>query len=157
MNELVETARRTTRFDPAIALVRLASMPDFISARRREAQLKRWSRAKKEALVAGDTGWEYRVPPCRGVRRRANFRPMSTLAEIESAVDALPRPEQETLLQHLARKLGGATPGSVTSEADVQRRQRWLGELRQLRERNATGRTGAPLQQVMDDLRGERA
>lgn len=82
---------------------------------------------------------------------------MSTLAEIESAVDALPRPEQETLLQYLARRLAGATPGAVTGDADVQRRQRWLEELRQLRERNATGRAGAPLQQVMDELREERA
>lgn len=82
---------------------------------------------------------------------------MSTLAEIESAVDALPRPEQVTLLQYLLRRLAGGTSGSVTSDADVQRRQRWLEELRQLRERNATGRTGAPLQQVMDELRADRA
>ena len=82
---------------------------------------------------------------------------MSTLAEIESAVDALPRPEQVTLLQYLARRLAGATPGSVTSDADVQRRRLWLDDLRQLRERNATGRTGAPLQQVMDELRADRA
>ncbi|HEY5893721.1 MAG TPA: hypothetical protein VIT91_10865 [Chthoniobacterales bacterium] len=82
---------------------------------------------------------------------------MSTLAEIESAVDALPRPEQETLLQYLVRKLAGPrlTRSRVT--------QRGSGggdgsaELRQLRERNATGRTGAPLQQVMDELREERA
>ncbi|HEV7403288.1 MAG TPA: addiction module protein [Chthoniobacteraceae bacterium] len=32
---------------------------------------------------------------------------MSSLAEIESAVDGLPLPEQEELLQRLARKLGG--------------------------------------------------
>jgi putative addiction module component (TIGR02574 family) len=32
---------------------------------------------------------------------------MSSLAEIESAVDELPVPEQEELLQRLARKLGG--------------------------------------------------
>jgi putative endonuclease len=30
------------------------SLPAFSDARRREAQIKRWSRAKKEALVAGD-------------------------------------------------------------------------------------------------------
>jgi hypothetical protein len=83
---------------------------------------------------------------------------MSTLAEIESAVDALPRPEQETLLQHLARRLSVAAPGPVTtSDADAPRRQHWLEELRQLRERNATGRAGGPLQQVMDEIRGERA
>ena len=79
---------------------------------------------------------------------------MSTLAEIESAVDALPRPEQVTLLQYLTRRLAGAVSGSATRDADAQRRQRWLEELRQLRERNATGRRGAPLQQVLDELRG---
>ena len=79
---------------------------------------------------------------------------MSTLAEIESAVDSLPRPEQVTLLQHLTRRLAAATHGSAANDADSQRRRRWLAELRQVRERNATGRTGAPLQQVMDELRG---
>jgi hypothetical protein len=95
-----------------------------------------------------------RSPSCQRLGNRARFRTMSTLAEIESAVDALPRPEQETLLQHLARRLAAATHGPAT---DAQRRQRWLGELRQLRERNATGRKGAPLQQVMDELRADRA
>jgi putative endonuclease len=28
--------------------------PNFTSARRREAQIKRWSRAKKQALIKGD-------------------------------------------------------------------------------------------------------
>jgi hypothetical protein len=82
---------------------------------------------------------------------------MSTLAEIESAVDALPHPDQVTLLQYLTRRLAGPTPGTAAGDADMQRRQRWLEELRQLRGRNATGRTGAPLQQVMDELRCERA
>jgi hypothetical protein len=31
---------------------------------------------------------------------------MSTLAEIETAVDALPSPEQEELFRHLAARLG---------------------------------------------------
>jgi putative endonuclease len=30
------------------------SLPTFSDARKQEAQIKRWSRAKKEALVAGD-------------------------------------------------------------------------------------------------------
>ena len=30
---------------------------------------------------------------------------MSTLAEIENAVETLPRPEQETLWQHLSQRL----------------------------------------------------
>ena len=45
---------RTTRLDPPAALVRLEVHPTFAAARTREAQLKRWSRAKKEALIAGD-------------------------------------------------------------------------------------------------------
>lgn len=80
---------------------------------------------------------------------------MSTLAEIESAVNALPRPEQETLFQHLAHKLTGTPTSLQLGKAEMVQRQRWLAELRQLRERNASSQTGAPLQQVMDDLRGE--
>lgn len=78
---------------------------------------------------------------------------MSTLAEIESAVDALPHPEQVTLLQYLTRRLSNSIIGTLPGDAEMQRRQRWLEELRQLRERNVSGRAGAPLQQVMDDLR----
>ena len=81
---------------------------------------------------------------------------MSTLAEIESAVDALPHPDQVTLLQYLTRRLASSTPGAVAGDAEMPRRQSWLDELRQLRGLNATGRTGAPLQQVMDELRCER-
>jgi putative endonuclease len=35
-------------------LVFSESYPTFSEARKREAQIKRWTRAKKEALVAGD-------------------------------------------------------------------------------------------------------
>jgi hypothetical protein len=34
--------------------MRFEAYPTFTAARRREAQLKRWSRAKKEALLRGD-------------------------------------------------------------------------------------------------------
>jgi predicted GIY-YIG superfamily endonuclease len=47
-------AGRTTRLDPVTALAYAEKLPTFGDARRREAQVKRWSRAKKEALVAGD-------------------------------------------------------------------------------------------------------
>ncbi len=47
-------AGRTTRLDPPISLLRFEAYPTFTAARRREAQLKRWSRAKKEALLRGD-------------------------------------------------------------------------------------------------------
>ncbi len=45
---------RTTTIDPPSALVYSEEYETFGEARRRESQVKRWSRAKKEALVAGD-------------------------------------------------------------------------------------------------------
>ena len=47
-------ACRTTKLDPPIKLVYSESFPTFSEARKREAQIKRWTRAKKEALVSGD-------------------------------------------------------------------------------------------------------
>lgn len=46
-------ACRTTKFDPPLKLVYSESFLTFSEARKREAQIKRWTRAKKEALVAG--------------------------------------------------------------------------------------------------------
>jgi len=40
--------------DPPIALVYSKEYETFSEARQRETQVKRWSRAKKEALVSGD-------------------------------------------------------------------------------------------------------
>jgi predicted GIY-YIG superfamily endonuclease len=48
-------AGRTTRLDPPVALAHSEKFETFSEARHREAQVKRWSRAKKEALVSGDT------------------------------------------------------------------------------------------------------
>jgi putative endonuclease len=39
---------------PPLKLVYSESLPKFSDARKREAQIKRWTRAKKESLVAGD-------------------------------------------------------------------------------------------------------
>ena len=50
----VGAAGRTTSLDPPISLVYSEEHDSFSAARQREAQVKRWSRAKKEALVAGD-------------------------------------------------------------------------------------------------------
>lgn len=49
-------ACRTTKLDPPLKLVYSESFPTFSEARRRETQVKRWSRAKKEALVSGELG-----------------------------------------------------------------------------------------------------
>ena len=45
---------------------------------------------------------------------------MSTLAEIEAAVDTLPRLQQVALLRHLVVRLGGEVPAafSIATEAD---------------------------------------
>jgi putative endonuclease len=47
-------ACRTTKLDPPVGLVYLETFASFPEARQREAQIKRWSRPKKEALVSGD-------------------------------------------------------------------------------------------------------
>jgi putative endonuclease len=47
-------ACRTTKVDPPVGLVHSEEYQTNLEARRREAQIKRWSRAKKEALVYGD-------------------------------------------------------------------------------------------------------
>ena len=78
---------------------------------------------------------------------------VSTLSEIEAAVDQLPHPEQEILLEHLARKLGAR---STIMEGSRAQRERWLQKLDRLRNRGATGKTGVPLQEILDDIRGER-
>ena len=48
------SAGRTTALDPPVSLVYSEEHESFAIARKREAQVKRWTRAKKEALVAGD-------------------------------------------------------------------------------------------------------
>jgi putative endonuclease len=47
-------ACRTTKFDSPVAIVFYEEFESFSEARHREAQVKRWSRAKKEALVSGN-------------------------------------------------------------------------------------------------------
>lgn len=48
------TACRTTEIDPPTALLCSEEYATFSEARHREAQVKRWTRAKKEALARGD-------------------------------------------------------------------------------------------------------
>jgi putative endonuclease len=47
-------ACRTTKIDTPIKLVYSETFNSFPEARKREAQLKRWSHAKKEALISGN-------------------------------------------------------------------------------------------------------
>jgi len=47
-------ACKTTRDDRPESLLFVEPHPTFPAARKREAQIKRWSRAKKEALITGN-------------------------------------------------------------------------------------------------------
>jgi putative endonuclease len=62
-------ACRTTRTDPPIELLRIEPVTTFPAARAREAQLKRWSRAKKEALISGDMTALRRLSRSRGATK----------------------------------------------------------------------------------------
>lgn len=53
---VIGRACRTTKLDPPLKLVYSESLPTFSEVCRREAQIKHWSRAKKEALVSGKLG-----------------------------------------------------------------------------------------------------
>lgn len=52
---------RTTRLDPPVAMVYREQFSTFAEARQREAQVKRWSGRKKEALVRGDEATLHRL------------------------------------------------------------------------------------------------
>ena len=58
-------ACRTTKIDPSVALLYSEEFEIFSEARKREAQIKRWSRAKKEALVSGDLTRLKELSRCR--------------------------------------------------------------------------------------------
>ena len=62
---LAGEACRTTRLDPPVALVHSERFPTFSQARFREAQVKRWSRGKREALGSGDTTSLHRLAASR--------------------------------------------------------------------------------------------
>ena len=53
-DHLFGRACRTTELDSPVAVIRVEFYSTFTAARRRESRLKRWSRAKKEALIRGD-------------------------------------------------------------------------------------------------------
>ncbi len=79
---------------------------------------------------------------------------MSTIGEIEAAVERLPRPEQESLLAYLVGKLGPSTASSAATRAQ---RETWLQQLDRLRAKGAAqAPRGTPLQEMFDDIRAER-
>ena len=78
-----------------------------------------------------------------------------SLPEIQSQISQLPRSEQEELLRTLARQIH--TGSSHQINATREDREKWVGELRQLRESLATGIQGTPLSDILDDLRADQA
>ena len=61
-------ACQTTFKDPPVSIVYQESCLDFSTARKREAQIKKWSRAKKEALITGDIEMLKRLSKARKPR-----------------------------------------------------------------------------------------
>lgn len=77
---------------------------------------------------------------------------MSTLIEIESAVSALPPTQQRKLLvwlQSVVEAKTAASPPRLTL------RDAWLQKLAARRQRGSTDKSGTPITQMMDDLRGD--
>jgi predicted GIY-YIG superfamily endonuclease len=52
---------RTTHLDPPVELVYQEWFPSLEQAKAREYQLKHWTRAKKEALIAGNIAQVHRL------------------------------------------------------------------------------------------------
>ena len=76
---------------------------------------------------------------------------MSTLIEIENAVASLPPSQQRSLLVWL-QSVVATVPARETKPGGGH--DSWLQRLVERRERGRTGKIGTPLQQIMDDLRG---
>lgn len=76
---------------------------------------------------------------------------MSTLLEIEHAVSSLPAPQQHSLLLWLQ---GVVRLPEKRSQVPASARQDWLRRCASRREQGRTGHAGTPLQEIMDDLRG---
>ena len=99
------------------------------------AQMAQMVATALRAPLPGRQSGAFREWSCSGgvlAKRRSLgiFAGMSTLAEIENAVETLPRPEQETLWQHLSQRLfapaGVAEPRQVAPNL-------WTGARERLR------------------------
>jgi putative endonuclease len=58
---------RWTKVHPGAQIVYSESYPTLGLARKREIQLKKWSRAKKESLIAGDVATLKNLSRCKSV------------------------------------------------------------------------------------------
>jgi hypothetical protein len=76
---------------------------------------------------------------------------MSTLTEIESAVERLSRDDQEKLLRHLESRLHRSQAVRTASAS-----QEWADRLDALGASISTGVNGPSTEQILDELREER-
>jgi hypothetical protein len=76
---------------------------------------------------------------------------MSTLSEIESAVDQLPLVEQEQLLRHLATRLR-----RQRGLAGLALREQWMNRLDELRASIDSGRQTVDSESILEESREER-
>jgi putative endonuclease len=66
---------RTTRTDPPISLAYSEQYPTYKEAFRREQPVKRWSRARREALINGSTIELKRLAKCGKTKHRIRSIP----------------------------------------------------------------------------------
>jgi len=64
-------ASQTTKADPPVALAWSEEHATFAEAHARERQVKRWTRAKKEALIRGDMGRLHELAKRANKRRKS--------------------------------------------------------------------------------------
>ncbi len=75
---------------------------------------------------------------------------MSTVAEIEAAIDRLPADEQQQLREWLLTRTAPSGPMASSKHST------WLAGLDTLRAKVSTGKTAPTSDTFWDDLRGER-
>jgi putative endonuclease len=97
-------ACRTTKLDPPEKLVHSESFPDLASARKREQQLKRWTRAKKEALICGNKNALRSLSKSRKKSEITHFQKETLELGEDSALSAFAEKRERTFTKARALK-----------------------------------------------------
>ncbi len=112
-------ACRTTKLDPPVALARAERFDTFAAARRREAQVKRWTGAKKEALTSGDIAALKRLAKRRVRATEATGCCPREFAKKRGREETLPAPAQCLAGRPPRKKLPSAASPSPARGADI--------------------------------------
>ena len=80
---------------------------------------------------------------------------MSTLVEIESAVDRLPLEEKQELLRYLETSLV-SNEHAIPSTTDSMSHDEWVKSLEKLRNSISTGKQSMSADEIISELREER-